>query len=301
MAQMDGLERLSVIEIERVIDDFAAIGTSGLGITGGEPLLCQDTLHYIRYAKAKGLLTHLSSNGMLVDDAMADAIVESGVDAVGISVDGIDAKTHDSLRGYDGSFDKALGALQKLAERKRDGKPRLIAVCVLCRENLGQIPHLPEWVVTRGADLFNLIPEHQSRLMMWGSGDHFALPRELRPKADRVLDELITLHGQAGMIDSSPAYLDMLKGCIRGEPLPVPCYAGYVTYIVDCYGQIFPCFGMVQQGRRGANVRETSLRTHWHSMEMAQSRRGLKGCRLCYWNCQTELNLLYSWKAWLRR
>ncbi|MBZ0252389.1 MAG: radical SAM protein, partial [Candidatus Methylomirabilis sp.] len=57
---------LSTDEWKRVVDDFAALGTSGIGYTGGEPLLRADTVDLLAYTKAKGVVTHLNTNGMLV-------------------------------------------------------------------------------------------------------------------------------------------------------------------------------------------------------------------------------------------
>jgi len=301
LAQMDGMEELSVTQVERVIDDLAAMRTGELSLSGGEPLLCRDTLHYLRYARCKGLSTQLATNGLLVDDAMADAIVETGVSAVEIPVDGVDADTHDGLRGRGGAFDKALSALRRLSERKREGKPKLIAVSVLCQDNVGQLPHIAERVASWGADRYNVIPEHRFDLSAAATEMSLPLPRELRQTADRALEELMAVHKQTGVMDCSMAYLKLLKCCIRGEPVPVPCYAGYVTYVVDCYGQLFPCLGMLQQGRRGANVRDLSVRRHWHSAGMAQTRQNLRDCRRCYWNCKTEPDFLYSLRAWMER
>lgn len=299
----DGATILSASEVEKAIDDLVSLGTSGLGITGGEPLLCPDTLHILRYAKARGLLTHLSTNGLLVDETMARDLLDTGVDAIGISVDGLDAETHDRMRGMPGAFDKALQALGLLARLRGPSGPRLIVVCVLCEGNLKQIPHIAEMVLSKGADYFNVMPQHRSDpgVASWQSGDHLKLPMELYHEADLVLDDLLRMRKQTGHIDSSGYYLKILKKCIRGEKLPVPCYAGHVTYVLDCYGEIFPCFGWVQMGRRGPNVRDLSVRRTWESADMARSRLSVKGCRLCYWNCQTELSLLYWPKAWFCR
>jgi len=301
MARMDGMQKLSVTEVERVIDDLAAMRTGRFEIGGGEPLLCRDTLHYLRYARAKGLTTQLSTNGLLLDEAMAEAIVETAVSTVEISVDGIDAKTHDRLKGRTGAFEGALSALQYLSERKRGGKPELTAVSVFSEENLVQLPHIAEKAMSCGADRYKILPKQRFHLPTGGGEMSVSFPRELRQEGDRVLEELMAIQKQRGVMDSSLAYLKLLKSYIRGEPLPVPCYAGYVTCVVDCYGQIFPCLGMLQQGRRVSNASEVSVRQHWHSASMAQTRQNLRDCRCCYWNCQTEPAFFHSFKVWAGR
>jgi hypothetical protein len=36
------------------------------------------------------------------------------------------------------------------------------------------------------------------------------------------------------------------------------------------------------------------LASFWKSARYAASRRELASCRACYWNCHTEMNLLWS-------
>jgi len=62
-----GKKELTTEEMKKVIDDFAEIGTSGIGFTGGEPILRKDMLELIEYTKKKGMVTHMSSNGMAID------------------------------------------------------------------------------------------------------------------------------------------------------------------------------------------------------------------------------------------
>jgi heme d1 biosynthesis radical SAM protein NirJ len=58
----------------------------------------------------------LSSNGTLIDDAVADRIRDIGYDYVGVSLDGIGA-THDRFRRKQGAFDAALLGLRRLRDR----------------------------------------------------------------------------------------------------------------------------------------------------------------------------------------
>jgi len=300
-AKEEGKKLLSVPEVETAIDELASIGASGLGFTGGEPLVCPETLHYLKYAKERGLLTQLSTNGLLVNEEMTQALLDSRVDSVSMSIDGLDAATHDKLRNSEGSFEGTLRAMELLSRKRKEGKPRIIVVTVLCEANLHQIRQIAEMVLSHGADYFGLIPEHDSALMAKGDKSCLALPSERIEEADRAIDEIIQMAGTTDQIDSSLPYLRGMKRCIRGQGMPFPCYAGSVTLALDCYGDIYPCFGLVQAGFEGPNIREISLRDYWRSKELKTLRRTLRGCRLCYWNCQAELNLLYSPKAWLGR
>jgi len=300
-AERSGRKVLSPAEMEAAIEELSLMGASGVGFTGGEPLVCPETLRYLGFAKEKGMLTQLSTNGLLVDEEMAEALMDVRVDSVSMSIDGLDSETHDELRNSSGSFQGTLRAIELLANMKKDGRPRIIVVTVLCESNLHQIRQIAEMVLSNGADLFGLIPEHDSRLMAKGDKSCLALPQDRLLEADQAIDEIIHMARTTDRIDSSVAYLRRMKQCIRGQGMPFACYAGTVTLALDCYGDIYPCFGLVQAGFKGPNIREISLQDYWRSKELKELRRSLRGCGLCYWNCQAELNLLYSPKAWLGR
>jgi heme d1 biosynthesis radical SAM protein NirJ len=59
----------------------------------------------------------LSTNGTLIDEAMADRIAAAQFDYVGISLDGIGA-THDKFRRLEGAFDRSLAAVRHLRARQ---------------------------------------------------------------------------------------------------------------------------------------------------------------------------------------
>ena len=101
-------DELSTEEAFRLIDDLAKWGIGLLLLSGGEPLCREDFLEIANYATKKGIKTGVGSNGTLIDVTMARKMKEAGIKTVGISIDGADARAHDSLRG-EGSFYRALG------------------------------------------------------------------------------------------------------------------------------------------------------------------------------------------------
>src|SRR5574337_1614306 len=88
---------LSTAEVFRVMDDLNAAGVSVLILSGGEPLLRRDLFDIAARARAMGFYVGLSSNGTLIDAAMAERIAQARFDYVGISLDGIGA-VHDRFR-----------------------------------------------------------------------------------------------------------------------------------------------------------------------------------------------------------
>jgi MoaA/NifB/PqqE/SkfB family radical SAM enzyme len=101
-------------------------------------------------------------------------------------------------------------------------------------------------------------------------------------------------------IDSSVEYLDNVLPALMGQKSALRCYAGYVSVMVDPYGDVYPCEPYVRWRRPTGNVDETSIRTLWASKRYNRLRSELSSCRECFWNCTTELNILYNKLAPLR-
>jgi Fe-coproporphyrin III synthase len=99
-----------------LLDDLKAFGIPAVLFSGGEPLVRPDTLDLIRYATKIGLNCTLSTNGLLIDDRMADQLAEIGLRYAGISVDGI-ASRHDKLRGLQGAHSETLKAIDRCRAR----------------------------------------------------------------------------------------------------------------------------------------------------------------------------------------
>ncbi|MBE6428740.1 MAG: TIGR04053 family radical SAM/SPASM domain-containing protein [Planctomycetaceae bacterium] len=81
--------------------------------TGGDPLKREDIFELLSFAVSKGITTALtpSATPLATFDAFKKA-KEAGVSAIGISLDGMDAQTHDSFRGFEGSFAQTLDMLR---------------------------------------------------------------------------------------------------------------------------------------------------------------------------------------------
>jgi radical SAM protein with 4Fe4S-binding SPASM domain len=99
-----------------LLDDLAKFGAPAVLFSGGEPLVRPETPDYIAYAKGLGLACTLSTNGLLIDDRMADRLAEIGLKYVGISLDGTRDK-HDKLRGMKGAYDQTLAAVDRCRAR----------------------------------------------------------------------------------------------------------------------------------------------------------------------------------------
>jgi len=102
---------LSTDEVATVMDDLKDFKVPVLILSGGEPLIRPDIFEISHRAKDLGFYVGLSSNGTLIDDAMADKIAEVGYDYLGVSLDGIGA-VHDKFRRQPGAYEAALNGIR---------------------------------------------------------------------------------------------------------------------------------------------------------------------------------------------
>ncbi len=93
-----------------LIDELAEAGVRVLVVSGGEPLLRTDVFELLSHAKVRGLIVNLSSNGVLIDDQVAEQLAAVGVSYVGVSIDGL-AEFNDVYRGHADGFARATFAL----------------------------------------------------------------------------------------------------------------------------------------------------------------------------------------------
>ncbi|MHB8763246.1 MAG: radical SAM/SPASM family putative metalloenzyme maturase [Deferrisomatales bacterium] len=120
----------------------------------GEPLLHPGLESFLRRARAAlppGAWVGFQTNGLLLDEARALALVEAGLDRVCLSLDAVSPATFGRLRegGEVGALDRALGALA--AARRRTGRAVEVGIeFVALRDNLAELPEVVRWAGRRG-------------------------------------------------------------------------------------------------------------------------------------------------------
>ncbi len=120
----------------------------------GEPFLNKNFLEFVKYAAAKNVYTATSSNGHYFTDEMARATVESGLDRLIISMDGITQETYQKYR-VGGNLEKVLAGTERLVYwKKKLGKstPNIIWQFIAFKHNEHQIPELKRRAKELGVD-----------------------------------------------------------------------------------------------------------------------------------------------------
>lgn len=109
--------RLSLHQVEKILDDAASCGIRNVNLWGGEPLLHPEIFDIIRAVKERYMRCFLVTNGTLLEK-YAEKIIESRVDFLQLSIDA-PAEGHDAVRNCPGLFRRIEAGVKKINALKR--------------------------------------------------------------------------------------------------------------------------------------------------------------------------------------
>lgn len=110
---------MDFLMFKRIIDEVSKKIVSLTLYFQGEPLLNKDFTKMVSYAKGAGLWVETSTNAHNIDDELAVQIIESGLDKIIVSVDGIDQKSYERYR-CGGDFSSVIRGIESLVRAKRN-------------------------------------------------------------------------------------------------------------------------------------------------------------------------------------
>jgi radical SAM protein with 4Fe4S-binding SPASM domain len=141
-------QELTIEEHKRILDELADAGTLWMLFTGGEIFVRSDFLDIYRYAKQKGFLITLFTNGMAINEFRADVLAEWRPFAIEITLYGHTQETSELLTGSAGSFARVRKAIELLVDR---GLPLRLKTVVL-KENRHELEAMKEFAEELGVE-----------------------------------------------------------------------------------------------------------------------------------------------------
>jgi len=141
-----------VAQIEQIDKSKPSVHLQGWG----EPLLHPATISHIRQLKSAGVAVSFTSNGTIMDKALAESLINAGLDGLTFSMAGNSRSTQEKLRGI-GSFDLLRSSIQTFIEARtaRDTQHPNVAVSyLLTPETAGELPGAVSWCSKIGVDAF---------------------------------------------------------------------------------------------------------------------------------------------------
>jgi radical SAM protein with 4Fe4S-binding SPASM domain len=219
-------KELTTEEVFNILDQIAEAGCLWLLITGGEPLLRKDFLEIYTYAKKKGFIITLFTNGTIVTPEIADYLVQWPPFKVEITLYGVTSETHERVTQIPGSYKRSQRGIDLLLERKI---PLGLKTMVMTL-NHNELSQLKEYAEGLGVK-FRFDPVLNPRL------DGSKAPCEFRLSPEEVVE--LDLSDEK-RVKEWREFCEKFIGPSESDNLYI-CGAGISTFHIDPYGKMSAC------------------------------------------------------------
>ncbi|WP_298037542.1 radical SAM protein [uncultured Desulfuromonas sp.] len=226
-------EELSAAELRGVLDQLVEAGCLSLLLTGGEPFVREDFLDIYTYAKERGLMVALNTNGTTITPEIADHLGRYLPMQVEISIYGATRQTFERVTGVPGSFDRCMRGISLLRER---GVPLGLKTAAMTL-NRHEVAQMAEFAAGLGLKF-----RFESVLNLRLDGGREAEAVRLSPEEVVALDYVVPAR-----VEEYRKSADKFQGTpLDPDPL-YNCGAGQTMFHIDPNGMLGICMMAKQQ------------------------------------------------------
>ncbi len=260
---------LSLENEKKVVKQIYNSGACAIAFEGGEPLLRKDLSEILAFSRSLPLQTSLITNGTLLESKI-DEIAQYISGGIYVSLDGLE-KTHDSIRGVNGCFKKAIQGI--IAASKK--VPVSINTTIMA-ENVHEIE-----------DLVNLAKELDIKISLAVAHEYFETntdtPAKLQIKS--IAQKLVELKKKGYPLLNSISYFKVIAKEKKWTCKP------WLTINVSPEGSlVLPCY--VRNGyAKTVSVLKTNIKTAMSGFDWKETRK----CQDCSLHCYVEPSLALSY------
>ena len=236
----------------KVIDELAPVLTNLTFYFQGEPYLNPKFLEMVRYASKKNIFTSTSTNAHYLNDEQARQTVESGLDRLIVSIDGVSQNTYEQYR-IGGQLSKVVEGTKNVIAWKRKLKsrtPHVVFQFLVVRANEHDIPRLHQLAKEMGVD-------------------------EVKLKTAQIYD----YENGSPLIPENPKYSRYEKtenGLFKAKnPLLNQCWKMWSSCVITWDGQVVPCCFDKDAKHVMGDVTKQSFVEIWKSEPYQQFRQSI--------------------------
>lgn len=241
-----GKQELSLGEIRRILDEITDAGCFWLLLTGGEIMVRPDFLDIYQYAKLKGMLVTLFTNGTMITPRIADFLAEWAPFNTEISLYGATQETYERVTGIPGSYARCMRGIELLMERNIPLKLKTVAMTL----NQHEVYDMKAFSESLGLSF-------RFDAMLNAGADGSGKPLPLRISAKEVVElDLMDPKRVAGWREFRQKH----QGMKRDQRYLYACGAGLYSFHIDPYGELSLCM-MVRH--ETYDLRKGSFRQGW--------------------------------------
>ena len=216
---------------ERVLEQVQATAHTMQFYFQGEPLLNKQLPEMIAAAHKAGLYTIVSTNAQSLSQDMANALVQSGLNRIIVSIDGFSEESYQAYR-IGGSLQRALDALRYLANAKRLHKSHIRIELQTLRLKTNE--HEWNWIKKNYKRLGATHLAFKTAQLYDFEHGHPLMPTDERHSRYRKTADGTYIHKKSSRLSplaSSPYRLITLQPCLR-------LWSGCV---ITTNGDVLPC------------------------------------------------------------
>lgn len=245
-------DSLSFEQIVNILDQLAEAGVLHVALTGGECMIRKDITHIYEYAKKKGFLVTIFTNGVYIPEEMYHLFKEYPPFYVDISLYGASEETYETITGKR-VFKKVIYTFNRLF---REGIVFGIKTPIM-KQNQQDYKAMCEIAERYG------VP-YRTGYVMLSTIDAEDYPMEFMISATKMIELEVSdsVMKEIGLKDADVENLwgERFK---KGEFVPLfICNPGVNDVIVDFRGNICPCAGYRHIGK---SVLKNSFKNIWES------------------------------------
>jgi radical SAM protein with 4Fe4S-binding SPASM domain len=264
----------------------------------GEPLLNKALCRIIAHLKNRNVFVLFNSNGILLDEKRQNAIIDSGLDELRISLDAASPEGYEIIRNSDkfNQIVQNLRAFLKLQKKRRADTPRLSIWFLGTKENIAELPGLLRLAAKIGIGEIHLqrlvyFQDHEGygvarrEKTLWGSND----------EALALIHDSRLLAAQMGIRFNASGLSSPIESVQADSAAKLPwrkCFRSQTLMYITANGNVLPCcispFSTVDYSSIIlGNVFNSSLEEIWSGPQYTYFREQLqtdippKCCRGC--------------------
>jgi radical SAM protein with 4Fe4S-binding SPASM domain len=252
---------MSTDEHFRMLDELVEMGCFWLLYTGGEIFARKDFLEIYTHAKQKGFLITLFTNGTLINEKIADYLVEWPPFAIEITLYGRTRETYEALTQIPGSYEKCLRGIELLRERHLPLKLKTVATSI----NKHEISAMRRFAEESLGVEFKCDGQINPRI------DCSQSPLAVRLTPEEVV--ALDLNAPKGISE----YRRLVKHDFENPPSLAQidttyfCGGGMNSFSVNAYGEMGIC---VISQQETFDIRQSGLKPAWeHSLHEVRTRK----------------------------
>lgn len=270
-----GKNYFSKKEIEYLVDSLNNINVRHISFSGGEPLLHPHFFDAVTMVRERGMSWSVFTNAVLIDETMAQTLVDYGIRSAATSLDGSTGRSHDFLRGVTGSFEKTVNAIQML---KGHNIP-IEVQCSVYRKNLREIPSLLNLLKELNVDRYRIAAVRYLRPQVESSTSGAAEKGEYAI----TMDEFI---GILPDVVKAECQLFGTSQIIYANPDCKNCGIATSSFMIKSDGSMVPCPQSDPHFFTFGNAFEDDILTAWDTADVLKKLRSfnyksLKKCSTC--------------------